>query len=56
MDWLTNEVMLYGGGAVFVGTAAVAAIYSVILRIQWLRMNKQMDEEYGKRESDRGVR
>lgn len=56
MEWLTNEVLLYGGIGTAICTAVTALIYSVVLRIQWIRMNAQMDEEYGKKESNRSGR
>lgn len=56
MEWLTNEVLLYGGIGIVVCTVVMAIIYSSVLRIQWIRMNVQMDEEYGKTESNRSGR
>ncbi len=50
MDWLTDEILFYGG-AITGGCAIIlGGIYFCISRIKLARLNAQLDSEYGKRE------
>lgn len=48
MDWLTNEVMFYGGIIIAGSSLAAAVIYLVVSHIRKIRIDMQLDEEYGK--------
>ena len=48
MDWLTNEIMFYGGIIIEGSSLAVAVIYLVVSHIRKIRIDMQLDEEYGK--------
>lgn len=53
MEWLTSEMMFYGG-IVAAGSAVTAAvIYFSISQIKKIRLNIQLDSEYGKINSRR---
>lgn len=47
MTWLTNELLFYGGIAVAVFSIAVLIIGLCILKMKRIRLNAQMDKEYG---------
>lgn len=48
MEWLTNEILLYGGIVAAVGSVVAAIIYFSISQIKKIRLNIQLDAEYGK--------
>ncbi len=48
MDWLPNEIMFYGGIIIAGSSLAVAVIYLVVSHIRKIRIDMQLDEEYGK--------
>ena len=48
MDWLTNEIMFYGGIIIAGSSLSVAVIYLVVSHIRKIRIDMQLDEEYGK--------
>ena len=50
MSWLTDELLFYGGIAVAVGSLVMAILSFCILQIKKIRLNAQMDYEYGKKE------
>lgn len=50
MNWLTNEVIFYGGIITIVGSLIMAVIYFISSHIQYIHLNVQLDEEYGKEE------
>ena len=53
MEWLTSEMIFYGG-IVAAGSAVVAAvIYFSISQIKKIRLNIQLDAEYGQIEGRR---
>lgn len=49
MNWLTDEVMFYGGMIVFVCSLVLGIIYCIISYIKKIHLNMQLDEEYGKK-------
>lgn len=49
MDWLTNEMMLYGGLSVAACSLVAAVLYFCISRIKAVRLNVQLNAEYGPR-------
>lgn len=52
MSWLTDEILFYSG-AVFAGISLVAlAIYFCISRIHAVRLDAQLDTEYGPEEKN----
>lgn len=51
MDWLTDEILFYGGMAVAAGSLVMAMLCFCISEINKLRLNIRLDAEYGKRES-----
>ncbi len=48
MDWLTNEVLFYGGMIVSACSLIFGIMDYVILYIKRIRLNIKLDEEYGK--------
>lgn len=52
MNWLTNEVMLYGGIIVAGCSLVSGIIYLGISHIRRIRLDVQLDDEYGKRETN----
>lgn len=53
MEWLTNEVLFYGGMIVAGGSAAAALIYFILAYVRWIRLSIKLDEEYGKRNREK---
>lgn len=47
MDWLTNEVLFYGGIAIAVGSVLLGLIHLVISKFKELRLKTQLISEYG---------
>ncbi len=52
IDGLTNEILFYGGLAIAGGTLLVAFIYLSISHIKKIRLDAQLDAEYGKRNKE----
>ena len=50
IDGLTNEILFYGGLAIAGGTLLAAFIYLCIWHIKKVRLDAQLDVEYGKRD------
>lgn len=50
MDWMTDEVMFYGGAIIAGGSLAMSMIYLIVSYIRKIRIDIQLDEEYGKNE------
>lgn len=48
MEWLTDEILFYGGMIAAIGSAGAAAVYYIIACVRWARLNIRLDEEYGK--------
>ena len=48
MEWLTNELMFYGGIAVAGGSAVLAVLCFCVSQFNKVRLNIQLDAEYGK--------
>lgn len=48
MEWLTDEVLFYGGTIAAIGSAGAAAVYYIIAYVRWVRLSIRLDEEYGK--------
>lgn len=56
MEWLTDEVLFYGG-LVTAGVSLIMLILSVLIgRIRKLRLNMKLDAEYGPEEKGSGSR
>lgn len=49
MEWITNEVLFYGGIGLAIASVVMAIIYFSISQIRKVRLHVQMDEEYGKK-------
>lgn len=47
MDWLTDEVLFYGGMIVSLCSIALGIVYFILSHIRKVHLNKQLDEEYG---------
>lgn len=47
-EWLTNEVLFYGGMSVSACSLILGIMYYVFLYIRKIRLDIQLDEEYGK--------
>lgn len=50
MNWLTDEILFYGGVAASAASFVAAVFYFSISQIQKIRLNTKLDEEYGKKE------
>lgn len=50
MNWLTNELMLYGGIMVSVCSLIMGFVYLALSHIRRIHLDMQLDEEYGKRD------
>lgn len=50
MNWSVDERLFYGGIAVMAGTLLAAGIYVCISQIKKIRLNAQLDDEYGKKD------
>ena len=48
MGWLTNEALFYGGGGGLVCSLVLGIVYYAFSYIRKVRLNIQLDEEYGK--------
>lgn len=48
MEWLTDEILFYGGMIAAIGSAGAAAVYYIIAHMRWTHLNIRLDEEYGK--------
>lgn len=49
MDWLTNEVLFYGGITIIGCSLLSAIIFLCASKIKAVRLNAQLDAEYGER-------
>lgn len=49
MEWLTNEMIFYGGIATAGVSALAAIIFLFIFKMKKIKLNAQLDQEYGKR-------
>ena len=47
MEWLTDELLCYGGAALAGITMTAAVLYLLISKIQFLRLESRLDHEYG---------
>lgn len=47
MDWLTNEILFYGGLILICSSLLLAIIYFCISKIKSVKLNAQLDAEYG---------
>lgn len=47
MDWLTNEMLFYGGIIMCGGTLLFAGIYFFISKIKSIKLRNQLEAEYG---------
>lgn len=50
MDWLTDEMLFFGGIAVAAASALLTLIYFFISHVGKKRLNAKLDAEYGERE------
>lgn len=50
MNWITNEMLFYGGLLTVSGSFILAILFFSITQIQKIRLNVRLDEEYGKKE------
>lgn len=49
MDWLTNEILLYGGLGLTACSVAAAVVYFCISQIKAVRLGVQLEAEYGEK-------
>lgn len=49
MDWLTNEVLFYGGLGITGSTLLLAIILFCVFKVKSVRLNAQLDSEYGEK-------
>lgn len=48
MEWLTAEIMFYGGIAIAASAVAMSILCFTVLHIRKIRLTVKLDEEYGK--------
>lgn len=53
MEWLTNEVLFYGGIAVAACSFLFAIVYFIVSHIRRIHLDSQLDREYGKKEANK---
>lgn len=53
MDFLTNEMLFYGGMIVAAGAAVLGVVVFCVFQVQKVRLNVRLDQEYGEKESRR---
>ncbi len=39
MEWLTDEILFYGGMIAAIGSAVAAAVYYIIACVRWARLS-----------------
>lgn len=49
MNWLSNEILFYGGAAAAIFSVAAAFVYFCFSRISAVRLNAKLDAEYGEK-------
>ncbi len=52
MDWLSDELLFFGGTGVAVGSLLLTLIYSLFSHMAKKRLNAKLDEEYGEKIRD----
>lgn len=52
MNWLTDEVLFYGGLAIVIATLVVLIIYMIISNAAISRLKRKLDLEYGNMQED----
>lgn len=50
MEWLTNEMLFYGGIIITIISLIIFIIYLCISQIIKIQLNTKMDMEYGEKE------
>lgn len=45
---MSDEILMYGGGSVAIIAIIFILIYYIFHRIEQAKLNKQLDEEYGR--------
>lgn len=48
MNWITDEMLFYGGIAAAGGSLLASIVCFAAFKIQKIRLDSQLDEEYGK--------
>lgn len=54
MDFITDEVLFYGGAAAAALSLAAAFLYACIAQVKRIRLNARLDGEYGKEDRKDG--
>jgi len=49
MDWLTDEILFYGGIAIAAISLIAAIFYFSLSQIRRIRLNARLDAEYGEK-------
>lgn len=47
MDWLTDEILFYGGAAAAVSSLVLAIVYLIVSHIHRSHLDLQLEKEYG---------
>ncbi len=50
MNWFTDEILFYGGIVVIAGSLMAAVLYFFVSQIRKVRLNAQLDAEYGEKD------
>ncbi len=56
MDWLTDEMLLYGGAAAVGGSLLLSFLYFCFSQITKTRLRARLGTEYGERKKELGKR
>lgn len=51
MEWITNEMLFYGGMILAGGSALLTIIFFCISKIRSIKLKNQLDLEYGEKNS-----
>lgn len=49
VNWMTNEVLFYGGIGITGGSLLFGIIYLCVSKVKSVRLNAQLDSEYGEK-------
>lgn len=50
MEWITNEMLFYGGFVLIGLSVILMIVFLCIAKIRLVKLNAQLDKEYGERD------
>lgn len=54
MEWLTNEILFYGGIIIVIVSLLTAIMLFFIFKIKGIRLGAELDSEYGEEKNAKG--